>query len=343
MIVRLEIDDPRWVDFVSTSENATAFHHPAWAMLLADFYGYSAFALALDDGAGSIVAGLPVIDVSNRLRGKRWVSLPYTDACQPLAAPRGSVEELVAALDEERRRQAIPEFECRADLPGVRARRRSEAVLHVISLGADPERIQHGFKPKVRQNIAKGQRAGVTVRRAEDVGDVVDTFYRLHVRTRQRLGVPVQPRRYFLRLWHRILEPERGLGFCLLAFSDHRPLAGGVFLAWKDTVVAKYTASDYLHLNLRPNHVLLWEAIRWGGANGYSALDLGRSDLEDRGLRHYKSSWGAREEPLVYSTLGEPGRPGRSARGAQLLSPLIRHSPPGVCRAIGELLYKYAA
>jgi CelD/BcsL family acetyltransferase involved in cellulose biosynthesis len=341
MMVRLEIDDARWMEFVSANENATAFHHPAWAALLGHSYRYSAFALALDDGRGRIVAGLPVLDVSNRLRGKRWVSLPYTDACLPLLAPGGSVEELVTALDEERRRQSIPEFECRAKLPGVQARRRSEAVVHTLRLASDPGQIEKGFKRTVRQHIAKGHRAGVTVRRAEAVSDVVDTFYGLHVRTRRRQGVPVQPRRYFVQLWQRILEP--GLGFCLLVHNDHRPVAGAVFLAWKDTVVYKYSASDERYLSLRPNYVLLWEAIRWSGANGYAALDLGRTDLDQAGLRRFKSSWGAREEPLVYSTLGEAGgRSGLSSHGAAL-RPVIRYSPPGVCRAIGELLYRYAA
>lgn len=341
MMVRVEIDDPAWADFVSASEDATAFHHPTWAALLGDCYRYSAFALVLNDDAGRIVAGLPVIDVSNRLTGERWVSLPYTDACPPLVAPQGSVEELVTGLKEERRRRAIPEFELRAELRGLQARRGYEAVIHTLPLAADPEQMERGFKPTVRHDIAKGHRAGVTVRRAEAVGDLVDTFYRLHVRTRRRQGVPVQPRRYFVRLWQRILEP--GLGFCLLAFSDHRPLAGGVFLAWKDTVVYKYSASDHRYLNLRPNYVLLWEAVRWSGANGYSALDLGRTDFDNRGLRHFKSSWGAREAPLVYSTLGDAGGSGLTSRAAPLLSPVIRRSPASVCRAIGELLYRYAA
>jgi CelD/BcsL family acetyltransferase involved in cellulose biosynthesis len=342
MMVRLEINDPRWVEFVFASEGATPFHHPAWAALLGDCYHYSAFALALDDGEGHIVAGLPVLDVSNRLTGKRWVSLPYTDACSPLVAPRGSVDELVAALGEERGRQAIPEFEIRAELPGREARRRSDAVIHTLSLEAEPEQMEQRFKPTVRSDIAKGSRGGVTVRRAQAVGDLVDTFYGLHVRTRQRLGVPVQPRRYFLGLWHRILKP--GFGFCMLAHSDDKPVAGAVFLAWRDTVVYKYSASDRRYLSLRPNHVLLWEAIRWSGANGYSALDLGRTDLDNPGLRHFKRSWGAREDPLVYSSLGEGGGGSRlSSRGAPLLSPMIRHSPPSVCRVIGELLYRYAA
>ncbi len=339
-MTRLEIGDPGWMEFVSASQDATAFHHPAWAALLGDCYGYSAFALALHDSAGRIAAGVPVLDVSNRLTGKRWVSLPYTDACSPLVAPPGSLEELVDVLDEERRKQAIPEFEFRAKLPGLQTR--SEAVIHLLPLAPDLDQMERRFKRSVRQHIAKGHRSGVTVRRAEAVGDLADTFYGLHVQTRRRQGVPVQPRRYFVRLWQRILEP--GLGFCLLAYSDHRPVAGAVFLAWKDTVVYKYSASDHNHLKLRPNYVLLSEAIRWSGANGYTRLDLGRSDLDHGGLRHFKSSWGAGEEPLVYSSLGEArGGSGLSSRGAPLLSPVIRHSPPSVCRAIGELFYRYAA
>lgn len=341
MILQLEIDDARWLEFVARSEGATAFHHPAWAALLGDCYHYPAFALVLQNDLGRIVAGLPVLDVSNRLTGRRWVSLPYTDLCPPLVETGGSIKELVAALDEERRRRGISVCEVRAELGGPEAERRSEAVIHTLPLAPASEQMERGFKPSVRQHIKKGKRAGVTVRRAEAVEDVVDAFYALHVRTRRRLGVPVQPRRYFRRLWQRFLEP--GLGFCLLAESERRPVAGAVFLAWKRTVVYKYSASDRRYLSLRPNYALLWEAIRWGGANGYAELDLGRTDLDQSGLRHFKSSWGAREDPLVYSVLGETGGSGLSARGARLLGPLIKRSPPIVCRAIGEALYRYAA
>ena len=335
---RLEIDDPRWVDFVFASEIATPFHHPAWATLLGDCYRYAAFALALDDAEGRIAAGLPVLDVTNRLTGKRWVSLPYTDACPPLIGSRGSMEELVAGLKRSGRR--VFRFECRRNSPAAGATPHRGRYSQP-STGPDLEQMVV-LKRSVRQHIAKGHRLGVTVRRAERE-ELADTFYALHVRTRKRQGVTVQPRGYFVRLWQRILEP--GLGFCLLAESGDRPIAGAVFLAWKNTVVYKYSASDHRYLGLRPNYVLLWEAICWSGANGYEVLDFGRTDLGHSGLRHFKSSWGAREEPLVYSTLGEAGGggPGLSSRGAPLLSPVIRHSPPGVCRAIGELLYRYAA
>jgi CelD/BcsL family acetyltransferase involved in cellulose biosynthesis len=340
-MIRFKIEDPRWLEFVSAHESATAFHHPEWAALLADCYRYRAFALALDDGVGRIVAGVPVLDVSNRLMGRRWVSLPYTDACPPLIVRAGSAEELVARLGDERKRHGISQFELRWDLPGVE-RCLSGAVRHVLPLAADPEQTKSGFKPTVRRNVDQALEAGVTIRRADSADDLIATFYGLQVLTRRRQGIPVQPRRYFLRLWQRILEP--GLGFCLLAYRGRELVAGAVFLAWKSTVLYKYGASDERHLGLRPNHLLLWEAIRWSCANGYTALDFGRTDFDNQGLRHFKDSWGAREEPLAYSVFGDSarGRPS-PARAASTLSSLIRRSPPAVCRAAGELLYRYAA
>src|SRR5437763_11599971 len=57
----LELDDPRWRSFVAASPEATSFHNPAWAQLLADCYGYRPFALAALDGSGELQAGLPFL------------------------------------------------------------------------------------------------------------------------------------------------------------------------------------------------------------------------------------------------------------------------------------------
>jgi lipid II:glycine glycyltransferase (peptidoglycan interpeptide bridge formation enzyme) len=57
---------------------------------------------------------------------------------------------------------------------------------------------------QVRRNIRRAQRAGVVVRPGNAEADVTEVFYRLHTRTRHRLGVPVQPLRYFRLLWEAI-------------------------------------------------------------------------------------------------------------------------------------------
>ena len=60
-------------------------------------------------------------------------------------------------------------------------------------------------------------------------------------------------------------------------------------------------------------------------------------------LRRFKSGWGAREEPLAYTWIGNAPRPGGSRPFEAALAVLIRNSSPWVCRAMGELFYRYAA
>jgi CelD/BcsL family acetyltransferase involved in cellulose biosynthesis len=155
--------------------------------------------------------------------------------------------------------------------------------------------------------------------------------------------VPVQPRRYFELLWERIVEPQ--LGFVLLAYAGETAIAGAVFLAWNRTVIYKYGASDAAYWGLHPNHLLFWTAIRWCCESGVRMFDFGRSDLGSSGLRQFKASWGAQEASLAYTTVGDPSATMRPPGGwlQDVLGAVIRHSPPLVCRAVGELLYRYAA
>ena len=61
----------------------------------------------------------------------------------------------------------------------------------------------------------------------------------------------------------------------------------------------KYGASDaqFHHLGAIP--MLLWQAIRAAKSAGLVELDLGRSNVEDRGLIMFKERWGARRTQLT--------------------------------------------
>jgi CelD/BcsL family acetyltransferase involved in cellulose biosynthesis len=327
------------MELVTSAPDATPFHHPAWATLLSDTYNYAAQALAVP-GPNGLEAGIPVLDVRGRLRRRRYVSLPFTDMCPPLSRG-GDITSLSNALVSAHTAGEIPSLELRAESPlhgGVHA---SAGVLHRLSLYSDLDRVFTQFhKSRVQNEIARAEREGVEIRRAEVSTDLTDIFYDLHVETRSRLGAPVQPRSYFRLLWQRMLDP--GLGFLLLAYSAGRPIAGAIFLSWKHTVIYKYGASERQSLGLRPNHAILWNAIRWASENGYRTFDFGRSDRRNTGLRSFKSGWGATEEDLIYTHLGMDGTTSGSDK-AQILEPLIKRSPKWVARALGELLYRYAA
>ena len=336
----LDIDDPRWSAFVQAWPDASPFHHPRWAGLLAACYGYRPLALALTDRAGRVTAGLPVLDVGSRFGRRRWVSLPFTDSCPPLVGC-DKAETLADALIDDLTARRIAVLELRAGLP-PRAGLHTHvaAVEHRLPLTADTAEVARGFNKMHQRNLRRAQRSGVQVAYGSSRQDV-DDFYRLHLLTRRRLGLPIQPRRFFDLLEQEVLAA--GLGFVVTARVGDVPVAAAVFLTWNNMLVYKYGASDTRYWSLRPNHALFWSAIRRGCENGYRVLDWGRTDLADRGLREFKSGWGATESPLRYTVVADQPPGLKPSRLRPAMGVLIRHSSPWVCRAIGELLYRYAA
>jgi CelD/BcsL family acetyltransferase involved in cellulose biosynthesis len=342
-LVRVDLDNPAWQELVASHPQALPFHHPAWAQMLAECYGFSGFGLALEDGQRGWVAGIPVIETRGLLGRRRWISLPFTDLCPPLVFGDGDLRvRLELELDAARKEARVASAEFRAAPLGDDALPHPVGLRHTLQLKRDPEETFNQLKPSVRNKIRSAGRSGVTIARAETEDDLTRTFYALHTATRRRLGVPVQPRHYFSLLWRRVLEA--GLGFLLVAEAGGQPVAGAVFLSWKGTVVYKYGASDANAWKLRPNNALLWNAINWACENGYSTFDFGRTEAGNDGLREFKRGWGTEETPLVYTLLGPAEVSGSSAeRGARLIGPVIRRAPPFVCRGIGRALYRYAA
>jgi CelD/BcsL family acetyltransferase involved in cellulose biosynthesis len=336
--VVLDAYDHRWRAFADAHPDRLPAHGPAWLDTLAEAYGFRPFVLAVTAPSGSLEAGIPVMEVRDPFRGRRWIGLPFTDCCPPLATSAGAAVRLTEGLARAAADAGIRRVEVRAPLSGWG--QSTVATLQQLDLSPGSEAVQRSFSSLARRNIRKARRDGVALRHAESVDDLIEVYYRLHLRTRRRLGVPIQPRRFFRSLWRHMLEP--GLGELLLASADGVPIAGAVFLRAGRTVVYKYGASDERGWRLRPNNLLMAEAIRRAAEEGYSTFDFGRTDVAHTGLRSFKLGWGATEHALVYSRL-DGHRASSGPSGGRLLAGIIRRSPARVCRMIGERLYRYAA
>ena len=139
----------------------------------------------------------------------------------------------------------------------------------------------------------------------------------MHVATRRRQGVPTQPKSFILRFDELF---ERDLGFVLIVRDGEQTIAAAVFLSFNGTLIYKYGASDPAALGKRPNNLLFLEAIRGGCAAGMHTLDLGRTDVDHKSLREFKTSWGAHERVLEYHELGAARAPRHREQR--------RHGPP---------------
>jgi hypothetical protein len=340
--MRLDINSPEWYVFVETHPDSNIFHHPAWAGLIADCYGYEPFVLAKLDEFGQVEVGIPFMIVDSWLTGNRWVSLPFSDHCRPLFQDHMAFNALLEYLLSQYCRKSIPRVEIHAFIPPRDTIHHNNSfVWHTIKLMDDPDALLHTFdKSRVREPIRQAVKRGVDVRRGTTKADM-RIFYDLFICTHRRLGVPVQPKRFFDFLWERLIENK--LGFLLLAYKGREPVAGTIFLYYKGMLTAKYNASIPEHWKLRANNFLYWSAIRWGCENGFTCFDFGRTDASNQNLRDFKSGWGTVEQPLIYSIIGDPHlKQTRNCLG-RVNNFIIRNSPSFVCRVIGELLYKHFA
>jgi Acetyltransferase (GNAT) domain len=338
--VDLDVGPDEWLEFARSQHGFGAFHHPAWSRIMAECYGYRPFVVGARGVDGRLLAGIPMMRVRGALRGPRWVGLPFTDHLEPLPVDGDSVGGLLDGLFAASVKDGISTVAIRS-LPtsGPVTAMTARHVLQLSRLSDDFGEIAARFKKGHVGGVRKAERSGITVRIAEDQA-AMHVYYKLHVGTRRRQGVPAQPRRFFDLLWRYMIEP--GMGFVMLAHKGPIPVAGAVFLWCADVLTYKYSASDASHLDCSPNNILLSHAIQWACEHGCRTFDWGRTDVENEGLRRFKAGWGAVDTPLGYSFMGrEPKHDGPGVL-EDLVSKTIKVAPEAVCRIVGEVLYRYA-
>src|SRR5688572_30586454 len=85
-----------WDAEVARLPGAGFFHTTAWARVLVDTHGYVPLYLTMRTG-GRLSAVLPLREVSSWVSGRRAISLPLTDAVEPLGADAGIWSQFYAA------------------------------------------------------------------------------------------------------------------------------------------------------------------------------------------------------------------------------------------------------
>jgi len=349
-VTKLEVIDPRaapaWEEFVASRPDATAFHTTAWASALADTYPYQPRYYVAFDDAGKIIAGIPTMLVRSRLTGTRIIGLPFSDFCAPLLQDDAVSARLVDALREDAERERCRYVELRGDggcAPLEKGFQRvSDFVQHEIDLDRPIAVIQASLHRSARRGIRKAEEEGVKVRLSSDVADL-QHFYRLHVPTRRKHGLPPTPYAFFCRLHRALIAP--GHGCLLVAEFQGRIIAVDICTWHRDVIYGKFQAWDTRFRSLG-HDLLLWHEILLGKERGCVRLNLGRSSTDNEGLRSYKSKWGAEEHALPYlyypELQGFASEAGDSPR-RRLLSAAIRHTPSALLPRLSAILYGHFA
>ena len=168
-----------------------------------------------------------------------------------------------------------------------------------------------------------------------------ELFYRLHVETRKRQGVPVQNRLFFDNIHAHAIS--RGLGMIVLARYRGRVIAGGLYVHFGRSALYKFGASLEEYSAVRPSNLVMWEAIQRYGKMGIGTLSLGRTEIDNLGLVQYKNGWGCKPRTLRYFSWNSEEYQQRTwwKMAASFSRPILRKMPSPLLRVIGRVLYPH--
>ncbi len=332
----LTVDE--WQEFVEGQTASSVFHHRKWLELLHRQYGFKIKIPSIVSNEKIRVA-IPLLQTLSLRGRKKLISLPFSDYVPVLANESHVASILCHAILNELRGQ-FNAIIIRGGEPIAGFETSSRDVRHELRTDVPWDQIEASFASPIRRNILKAERQKLVFEKRTDA-TAIDIFYRLHVLTRKKLGVPVQAKTYFRKLHHELIS--NGLGSIGVVTKENRPIAAVVLLGFNERLTYKYAASDPSALECRPNDWLVYNSIRMAAEEGFRVLDFGITDKRQEGLRRFKSKWGASEYDLFYShVVGKPDRNCDRSRAARIASAVIKRSPTAVCRVLGKALYRYS-
>lgn len=331
---------PGWDDEMARLPGAGFFHTAAWARVLVETHRYSPLYLAVRNGS-RLSAVLPLMEVSSWVTGRRAISLPFTDAVEPLGVNAEIWPRFYAAARQLADERHWKYLEFHGGSPWLTFAPPATAFhRHMLDLRRDDAALFANCDEPVRKAVRKAERSGLSVEFSTEERALRE-FFELFCRTRRKHGAPPQPYRFFTSIRRHVFQ--RGHGRIVLARHGSQAVAGAIYFHAGGSTLYKFGASDERMQHLRGNNLVMWSAIRKYASEGFATFDFGRTSLGNEGLRKFKASWGADESNLEYwrldlrtgSFVTVPDR----ASGPQ--AALFRRMPVSLARLIGSLAYRH--
>jgi hypothetical protein len=339
--------DNRWNDFLRRYTHASVFHTSAWLGAIQQTYGYEPIVFTTSPPGKDLENGIVFCKIDSWLTGKRLVSLPFSDHCEPLVEDRSDRDALFSAIRDSFRTKAWRYVEIRPTRlsnetpPGFRTI--ETYFLHELDLQPDLDSLFHGFhKDSIQRKIRRAEREGLVYREGRS-DSLLDDFSHLRVLTRRRHRIPPQP----ISLYRNLIQSFGDALKIRVAFKGARAISAILTLRYKDTLVYKFGCSDSRFHNLGGMQFLFWKSIQDAKTEGLSTFDFGRSECRNEGLITFKDRWGTTRSTLNYSRYSSSTSIVRldqlssATWERRLMSQVFAHTPNRLLSVVGTLLYKH--
>jgi len=278
-----------WDEFVRSSSDGLPTQLSAWEGIMSASYGYPChFLLARRDGR--VEGVLPLFLVDSFLTGRRLDSMPGAAcACDSQAA-----NALLLAADQLA-------HELKIDYLLLRDARHSwpDSNLEVLEahrgirrqLIHDIEKTWKSLPKDVRYHIRNGQKQAELEIVTDQTG--VQDFYAFLNHYNRRAGTPSFSYRFLEHVTRALPD-----GYQITRLFHQGKWIGGFFnFRMGGSIYGMWGGSSHEFLKMKPNHQALWAMIQQGSAQGFTVLDMGRSEYPSTQY-DFKEQWGDQVYPI---------------------------------------------
>ncbi len=341
------LTDARWQAFVERHPRSSMFHSLEWLRVLHRTYGYESCVLTDAAPGKALENGMVLCKVESWITGRRLVSLPFSDHCEPLTAEGENTAAFIARCVREIDAEpwGYVEFRPRRfpDPQQCLAYSSHAYCYHELDLTPGLDTLFAAFhKDSIQRKIRRAEREGLTYAEGR-TPQLLEHFDHLFLLTRRRHRIPPPP-----AAWFRNLADAFGDALKIrVAYQGSVPTAAILTVQHHQTMVYKYGCSDPGLTQLGGTPMLFWETIQDAKRQDLRILDLGRSDLDGEGLITFKDRWGATRSDLLYL------RHSRSMVGVRtvgsemegwrrrVMDRVVPRLPDPLLRGLGLLLYRH--
>lgn len=346
--------------YIAGHPQATPYHDGAWLQAVERAYNHAGW-LVSARSSGRLCGVLPLVEVRPPIGLASLVSLPFCDLAGALADSAEIKSQLVKQAQTLASEHRIKSLELReggtplssvdgeSARPGAQPWPGGAKVRMLCELPEDSEALFRSYKPKLRSQIRKAGKNGLTAELRTQT-DALPLFYNVFAQTMRRLGSPVHSLRWFQEL-------QAAYGDKMLVavvFHNQTPVGAGVVLMAGRQACIPWAATLQEYNRLAPNMLLYWTLLSHVCDRGCTQFDFGRSTLGE-GTYRFKKQWGAQPHQLIWRdhnadaahVTGEKSGAagGGGSLGASRLRPVIEHIwrrlPLSMTNWVGPKLRRY--
>jgi len=299
------VDFKNWNNYVEHHPHASAYHLIAWKKSVENAYKHRCYYWLAENEQKNIIGVLPTVWVKSPISKGSLCALPYCDVGGALANDDEVEQALINEAIKYCKANNIPTFDNRSSIPSKLAFDSESSpapkVRMLISFPDTSDELFAGFKSKLRSQVRKAEKNGLTASTATDSAHL-DAFYHVFTRNMRDLGSPVHAKEWFQEIVNTYGEDV----IIANVYFEGKVIGAGIVLFVGNKACIPWASTNADYNKLAPNMLLYWTLLKFANDKGCKEFDFGRSTLGE-GTYRFKSQWGSEPQLLNWQRFDTNG------------------------------------